>query len=141
MYLKTTQCCAIQEIDGLSYHANAKEAMLSFCKQNFVDGVKYNGTRSYNNALYSFYLFTAALLRDAKPYGSEFAEFIKENNLGEVWASPKRVNEAFHPDHSNQVWVWMPNPEKLCEWWMANKPAEKPTFKSKAVKIGEVPIG
>lgn len=125
MYLRTTECCAIQEIDGLKGHADAKEAMLAFCKQNFGTGVLFKSQAAYSNSVYSFYLFSASLESGQKPYGKEFEEFIKENELGTVWASPKRVNHAFHPDHSNQVWVWMPDVTKLKAWWEKNKPIKK----------------
>lgn len=136
MNLYKTQCCAIQEIGGLSYHADAEDAMIAFCKQVFVGKVKFGTANARSGTIYSFYLFTAAVGEHYRvSYGSNFEEFIKENGLGKVWASPKIKNLAFHSDHSNQVWIWMPDYKALKEWWEAKLEANKPKAKAKAKKV------
>lgn len=131
MNLQDTNCCAIQEITCLSSHgADGAAALRSFCVKVFkeVSPVRYRGVVASPGTLYSFYFFTAAM--DSKhgvdpyygtPYGTAFANAIREHKVGEVWESPKRKNSAFHSDHSNQVWVWMPDAQALKAWWLKNK--------------------
>ena len=117
MQMVKTQSCALQEIAGLSSHDSAELAMREFCKQNFSAPVKYGGVIASRDSLYSFYLFTASLAGYCLPYGTNFAKFIRDHKLGEVWESPKITNLAFHSDHKNQVWVWMPDVKALRKWW------------------------
>ena len=122
MNMYKTNCCAIQEIGGLSYHYTAAEAMMAFCKANLDTDVKYGANNAAYNTLYSFYLFTAGVYGEARRnYGKNFANFIKEHKLGTVWASRIVKNRAFHPEHSNQVWIWTPDTAALREWWRNNK--------------------
>jgi hypothetical protein len=126
-----SQCCAIQELSGLSsFASNPKGAMKEFCRMAIAKPCNFHGTTSRGASLYSFYLFTAAIetpapgLKEGRKYpkyGQNFAAFIKSNGLGDVWESPLRVNEAFHSDHSNQVYIWMPDHQAVFEWWERNK--------------------
>lgn len=113
--------------------------MTTFCTFVFdkTTRVKFRTCPGKENELYSFYLFTAAVETPStpkilprnnyyyppvyRPYGSDFAEFIRTNKLGEVIESPKVVNKAFHSNHSNQVWVWTPNRDALKQWWDKEK--------------------
>ncbi len=128
MEIVTTRCCAIMEIDKLSRHTTPEEAMAEFCKLTIVTQPLFGTARNIPVAgsQYAFYLFTAACDKNGeslykgvgyRAYGKEFAEFIKENGLGKVWASPPKHNEVFHPDHHNQVWVWDVDNEALKAWW------------------------
>lgn len=125
MRMKGTACCAIQEIDGLSDQGSAKQSMMAFCKLNLTSGVRFGGAPGDHGTIYSFYLFTAALggYAGKSKYGENFEKLIRANKLGEVWASPKRVNLAFHDDHQNQVWIWMPDVVALRKWWEREKVA------------------
>jgi hypothetical protein len=104
--------------------------MKEFCRMAIAKPCNFHGTFSDSGSLYSFYLFTAALetqddsvkhSRKYPKYGQKFAAFIKDNGLGDVWESPARVNQAFHSDHSNQVYIWMPNHNAVFEWWERNR--------------------
>lgn len=129
MNFKDTGCCAIQEITGLSTHLKAEDAMVAFCKANINGGrPKFGSFSAAPDSVYSFYLFTAAVWHSKtkldqynvqyyRPYGAEFAKFIEDNDLGKVVASSIEVNQAFHKDHSNQVWIWTPNKANLKKWW------------------------
>ena len=121
MYLKDTECCAIQEIAGLGDHNSAHDAMISFCHQSLPKPPRFCGLEAKRNTVYSFYLFTAACDDGSSPYGDDFADLILQEGLGEVIASGKVVNRAFHADHSNQVWIWTPNVEALRAWWELHK--------------------
>lgn len=140
MNFNKTGCCAIQEIVQLSGHIDPLTAMESFCKQNFAAPPRFGGAIARNDALYSFYLFTAALGGYNRAYGEQFATFIEEHKLGEVWASPAIRNNAFHEDHANQVWIWMPDVKHLRVWWNAHikaaaTPPPKPTPKPRVKKV------
>lgn len=137
MTLHDTHCCGVQEIHNLSLDPSAEASMVSFCKQNLgTKRVKFQGDPAFAGTIYSFYIFTAAVYdthhipyndyRMYQPYGKEFAEFIRKNKLGNVIEAPALTNDAFHPDHKNQVWVWMPNLENLRAWWEAYQ-EEHPT--------------
>ena len=81
------------------------------------------------------------------PYGKNFYNFILENKLGEVWESPLRPNKAWHPDHENQVYVWMPDHAAILAWWAVNDPDKTKVIAATTVKrtrkrkVVEVPIG
>jgi hypothetical protein len=125
VYLKKTECCAIQEIGGLNSHISAEDAMLAFCSQSLTKPMRFGGTIGQKDTLYSFYLFTAGVSQYyGNDYGSKFCSFIQEHGLGEVWASPQLVNAAFHKERKNQVWVWMPNLTAVKEWWLKKKHIE-----------------
>lgn len=117
MYLSKTACCAIQEISGLSETKTGEEAMVLFCQISIQKPVKFGVFTANKDALYSFYMFTAAVGREYPEYGHGFAEFLKKHALGDVWESPALTNKAFHRDHANQVWIWMPNNEAVRSWW------------------------
>lgn len=121
--------CAVQDIDDLRRHASAEDAMVDFCRQNFVStGVKFGGGRGKRGTLYSFYIFSCPV-GDHYPYnlkyGQDFAKFIKANKLGTLWQSRKRKNEAFHNDHCNIIWVWSPNTKRVWDWWQKYKAEHK----------------
>lgn len=118
MELQHTKTCGVQEIVGLSYHPTAKDAMFTFCKMSLRKKPKYHGYEfDSEGTLYCFYLFTAALTKYSKPYGEEFAAYIVDHKLGEVVSPDPVLNEAFHPDHKNQAWLWAPDVKALEEWY------------------------
>lgn len=126
MNLAITQCCAFVEITNLSSDENATESMLKLCKMSFNVQQRFHNTQARANSLYSFYVFTAAVTHSGQPhgwqsanrlYGTDFMNFIKEHNLGEVWESPIVKNVAFHSGNSNKIWVWMPDAKALRAWY------------------------
>lgn len=130
MILTKTSCCAIQDIDRLCSHATPKEAMIAFCQQAILQPPKFGGSNGRKDQISSFYLFTAAVYPSRylgyggcyRAYGKAFYAFILDNNLGDVWESPSRPNNAWHPDHENQVYVWMPDHAAILAWWAVNDP-------------------
>lgn len=143
MGFRSTNCCAMQEIVSLNSHKDdGVGALKAFCKSVFGngDGVKYHSQLARPSTMYSFYIFTAAVTTPKEEqtkdsakeyfggygsggtnYGRAFYEAIKKANVGECWMSPGRINKGFHPDHSNHVWVFMPDRDKLKVWWGLNK--------------------
>lgn len=134
-------CCAIEEIGGLKTHLTAEEAMVAFCKEQILKPVKFGTSPGRVDAIYSFYIFTAAVGDGySKKYGHNFAAFIRENSLGSVWESDFIMNNAFHPDHGNQVWVWTPDHEALKAWWSAYEEEQKKKQKVKPVATCIPPV-
>lgn len=120
-----TRTCAMQEIHNLQYfEGKPREAMINFCRSNLGRPVVWKIVDPSGNdkgragALFSFYFFSGPTNRR---YGSQFAEFIKENELGKLIESPALTNHAYHPDHANQIWIWMPDVTALNRWWKANQ--------------------
>lgn len=129
MNMHKSQCCAITEIGSLSLHKNdPKGAMVSFCKQNIAQPPRYGTSTANTDSLISFYMFTAACSGKVASdhYGSQFYKFIVDNKLGQVWESPALVNKAFHPDHANQIYIWMPDKKAVEKWWAAYQESIKP---------------
>lgn len=127
---RATGCCGIQELTSLSTHTLPEEAMKAFCVQMLgtVRKVQYadrvlGDFNNRPNHLYSFYLFTAAVYEPGKgnhrPYGENFAAFIKAHRLGDISTLPARTNFAFHPDHKIQAWLWKPRLAGLKAWYKA----------------------
>lgn len=134
MEISTTKCCAIMEIHNLGSHATPEAAMVEFCKLTIVSQPVFGTARNVplTGSMYAFYLFTAACNSSGGPlrgytraYGKEFSEFIKEKELGKIWASPVKRNEVFHTDHCNQVWVWDVDNTALRAWWTAYQKGKK----------------
>lgn len=124
MTLKDTGTCSFQEIAELRGHTTAEHAMETFCRLNIGKKPMFKGVEMcITGSLYAFYIFSFPVKHDGSPLhasgnrGKEFADFIKKHKLGNVWESPVRLNEVFHPEHSNQLWVWMPDKPVLIAWW------------------------
>lgn len=138
MEIENTQCCAVSEISDLSYHDNAKDAMLAFCGEHVSNYGDYyydeRPPRSNSILPSAFYIFTgvvkykggeAAAHRHHYNYGKAFKAFILKNKLGAVTESQARPNRVNHPNHVVQVWVWSPNKIALNRWWKRNRPKEE----------------
>lgn len=152
MDLVSTASCGVKEIDGLSSIDSAIEAMREFCEIVFAKPNNFflsNFVKEPEPLMYCYYLFTAAvydqkaftnkvtgkLSRLYSPYGDEFAAFITENKLGQLFGGEAIHNKSFHPDHSNKAWLWAPDREALKAWW---KKDQEDRAKEKA-KVESVP--
>ena len=117
--------CAVSSISNLGNHKNAKEAMISFCSQELP-------MSSYSRVfpkLTSNYVFCAGPevavgkkgsshhSKEWVRYGSEFAEFIVENDLGKIATPGPILNFKHHRETTCQVWVWQPDQEAMEKWW------------------------
>jgi len=123
-----SQSCAIQEIHKVkSFQDDPKGAMISFCKSNLGRPVVWKvvdpsgNDKGANGALYSFYYFSSAIYKSKVSYGEQFADFILKNKLGKLVTTPALTNLAYHPDHANQIWIWMPDVPALNAWWKENQ--------------------
>lgn len=137
-----TNCCAIQEIGDLRYYIRCpRNAMVDFCKENVLKRVRYRLANGNQGTIYSYYLFTARVDDPKTPtYGTQFAQFIEENDLGKVWASPILKNTAFHEGNWNQVWIWTPNHKNILKWWSEQEESKPVKVVAKSgVKAGPRP--
>lgn len=127
---RNTGCCAVQEIEGLSWKRGQKpeEAL----REIFKAQVRYGNEYSIS----SFYTFTGVVgykYLDDGPYldrqeyrectedldveyGARLAAFIVKNKLGSVVTTKPEWNRVNHPDHKVQVWVWRPDAIRLLAW-------------------------
>ncbi len=126
--------CAVSAISELGDLKNAKEAMKIFCRHEL-------GSKDDFGSVYSklacFYVFSAGPEVPAgQPgsshhskawvrYGTEFAEFIEENELGEIATTGQKKNLKHHPSTTAQVWIWSPDQKALEKWWTAAQDKEK----------------
>jgi hypothetical protein len=126
------QSCAIQEIHRLKdFKDDPKGAMVSFCRSNLGRPVVWKvvdptgNDKGANGALFSFYFFSSSIYKGRSSYGEQFASFIVDNRLGNLVTTPALLNKAYHPDHANQIWIWMPDLPALNKWWKENQPKRK----------------
>lgn len=151
MQFASTNCCGIQEIICLSDSVSPDEAMQSFCSKTLgtTRAVLYKGMKGRHNTIYSFYMFTAALPGPRtpkddytnhyyRPYGDDFAKFIKLHKLGKVTTLPAKVNEAFHPDHQVKAWIWSPNKDSLAKWWQERQLVMKAEKEAKSLTVAAI---
>ena len=125
MTIEHTQTCGVQEICGLSGHT-PRASIAAFCRLELGRKPKYHGNEwNAPNKIFCFYLFTANLGEYSGNYGPYFAAYIKKNKLGHVAATPATQNEAFHPEHKNQAWLWTPDVKALEAWWKEHKPVKE----------------
>lgn len=118
------RCCAIMEIDGLSYCSDLKrkpqphEVIVEFCRNNFGCGYYIPLGSNYSVPDERFHCAFVIFSQAGKgaSYGTDFAKFIETNNFGTVTASNSLVN----PNSGNPVtvFVWELNQDALKDWWM-----------------------
>lgn len=134
MILGQTACCAINEIEGLSDHDDAHDAMMAFC-----DELSGNGSYEKNDYLDldgdliipGMVTFTAVVgytdgTKEKPSYGPNFAAYIKKHKLGRVSMSPLTINRINHPTHKIRLWAWAPSVKSLLKWWKKYGPEPEP---------------
>jgi hypothetical protein len=131
--------CALSVIDRLGSHENATDAMLAFC----VSELSKIPNRWESSAkkkrdfrlLTNFYVFSAGPEEDRLPgwerYGSSFAMFIIQNDLGNLATTGPKINEKYHPKTTAQSWIWSPDQKRMEHWYTVNKPKEAQTNDAK----------
>jgi hypothetical protein len=106
--VNATECCGMAELSGISNFKGGED----FIKALLLDGG--DTLDDLNNA--PLVVMTAVTKLGAKPrkavtYGPAIATYLTENGLGEVVASPLRVN----PNSKNTLvaYLWTPNYKAL----------------------------
>ncbi len=113
MYLADTQTCGVKEITGL-LGGNTITHLNEFCQKHFGKSPVFKGCDYHNkDTVYCFYLFT----QGAGNYSGKFADYIEANGLGKVVRTARVKNDAFHPEHSNQAFLWSPSVPNLQKWY------------------------
>jgi hypothetical protein len=140
MTLHSMKQCAMQEIHGLQNHDSAEEAMKVFCRLAVGTGPGPGFTHMNTKYIYSFYIFSQPIHPTDKtsqlyrPYGPKFAKFITDNGLGKVMETDEVKNWAFHEQHSNKFWIWIPDQDAVMKWWKDKKPKE--TYVAPPLPVG-----
>jgi hypothetical protein len=139
--------CAVTAIVSLSRHTDAVDAMKTFCGRELG---RLDGFIAKYAKLAAYYVFTAG--PEVKPgeqgsshwsvagwtkYGTEFAQFIRDNNLGEIVTVGPKYNMKHHPTTTAQVWLWNPDQNAMEAWWstMQGKTPEVPAPVKQAVAV------
>lgn len=125
--------CAGAGISDLGSHTDALDAMLNFCNQELGLG---------KCLLAPFYVFIAGPEKSGSghskrwvKYGTEFAAYIAENNLGVVVSPGAKLNLKYHADTTCQTWVWSPDQKAMEAWYQEHK-VKKDGFLKDAPKTG-----
>jgi len=130
--------CAIMGIKDLALnHTNANAAMVTFCclQLGTINKFRPNLEVGKMGKLANFYVFSCGpeVPHDHPngshhskahwlKYGTEFAQFILDNKLGELVTLGPKFNMKQHPRTTAQIWVWSPDQTALEQWWVANIP-------------------
>jgi hypothetical protein len=142
MEFRETSCCAVTDIHNLRHYENPHEAMLKFCRM--VGWGRENPYCHTPRILSGFYMFTGVVqyedyTKKIDPtYGPDFAQFIRDHNLGPLTETEPFSNRRIHPTHILKVWVWHPDQEKMEAWWAENREDKKELVKEKSE---ELPFG
>lgn len=147
MNISSSPCCAVGDADGLSEHDSPRDAFLALCTSVMVKN-RFDKNKPFNNTLYPIVVFTGVEKYTGKGYepyrngedqpyrydsygdvdytgikvgyASEFAEWLRKNNFGEVIEGPTVENKPNHPGHHVQVFIWVPNRDAMTEWYISN---------------------
>lgn len=137
MYMHRLECCGVLEIDGLSDHKNAKDAMMEAvaCAEELPKGYSYREHSLYYGDFdqsegcghYGIIMFSAA---SRSTYGDNFRRFIAEHSLGTVIHTPWVLNK--NSGNDIKVYLWEVDHKALIKWglenqvWVAKAEPEKP---------------
>lgn len=123
--------CAVASIADLGSHKNALDAMTTFCRSQL--GVRDGSFIMNYSKVVNTYIFCAGPeepghghSKNWVKYGTEFAEFIRTNDLGSIVTTGAAKNLKHHPDTTCQTWAWSPDQKKLEAWWTAELEKSKP---------------
>ena len=129
LYIQTSvaSSCAISSLSGIGEFSNPVDILRSFCQTELGRVTRFNAGYKH---LAAFYVFSAGPeVRSTDPggthhskdhwprYGTEFAQYLVENRLGEVSTLPPKLNLRHHNTSTAQVWLWSPDQTELQNWW------------------------
>jgi hypothetical protein len=128
MEVKATGCCGVMELKDISTIQDARDVVIAA-----LDG----GLPKRGNYKKPYIMFTGVINRDdggmdhasdrRDNYGQKLCDFIREQGLGEVIDTiPPKKNWT---GNIIQVWMWMPDWEKVWSWADANIPKPEPVMK------------
>lgn len=112
--LHATHCCALGEIDNLSASETPKaafDAILVYLFGNEKPFVIFSGVVKIGADKKITSMFHPTPREDN--YGQAFADWIVENDLGTVMASPEAVNPS--GGNTVRIWTWTVNHTKVSE--------------------------
>lgn len=137
--------CAVSSISNVGSCENAVDVMRQFCLHELGGKTEF---RDGYNKLVCFYVFCAGPevpsgqkgsshhSKDHWPkYGTEFAQFIVDNGLGEVQTLGPKRNLKHHAATTAQVWIWSPNQKAVETWWNDYQKVNKAPPRPKTPKV------
>lgn len=114
MNANSMRCCGVKELTELSGTRDPAAALMTML--NYLGRHEYGGpgSRTILHFPAAHIIFTG-VTKTRSNYGERFANFIRENNLGEVIESVVKRN----PNSGNplKVWVWSIHRNNLEAWW------------------------
>ena len=121
--------CTTAGIASLGSCKDSLHAMLTFCRKELIPDSRYH--RKSDPAyikLAPFYVFTCGPeekghghSKEWVKYGTEFAAYIKDNDLGEIVTCGPKLNAKYHPRTTCQTWLWSPDQKAVEAWWEVHK--------------------
>lgn len=120
LYTKPEKALAVFCQQGLG----AESIINEWTRQNPLLGPKSKTVQYHSGRtnLYALYVFSGPLGYDSNnaenpDYAPKFAAFLKAHKLGEVIASPVVQNDLVHAGRKGQVFMWVPDEDRLKAWW------------------------
>lgn len=145
MEIATYVCsaCTTASIASLGFEKDAKSAMKTFCTKVLMPAPNRYASGSEKKWGYSqieaFYIYTAGPEESGHghskvwvKYGTEFTQYIIDNELGPVMSPGPIINYKYHSDTTCQTWLWRPDRDALIKWWEKNMDLEEMEAKLKA---------
>lgn len=107
-HLERTNCCGIDEMDGLD--VNPEATIREYCQERF------DGFYPEDNETQAFVFFSDTVHSSHK--GEDLAKFITKKKLGKIIKTERKRN----PNSGNmlQMWVWTPHVTHLRAWHNKN---------------------
>jgi len=132
MHIEQFVCgsCAVGSLEGIGEHKNPEDVLRNFCYNQLGIRTKYRKTYS---TLTCFYVFCAGpeVKSNEKggshhsknhwpKYGTELAQYITDNELGDIVTIGPKKNLKHHKTTTAQAWIWSPDQKALERWWDVN---------------------
>ena len=119
--------CAVSSIANVGSCKSPVQVLTEFCKNEL--GTLDSFRKEYGK-LACFYVFCAGPeVRSDEPggtghsknhwprYGTETAQYIMDNGLGEVVTVGPKKNLKHHSTSTAQTWLWSPDQKAMERWW------------------------
>lgn len=122
-------------LSGFHGPTSGFDVMVEFSKKHLSN----TGTGWSNPSLmYSHYVFSGPCgTQGYTSYAQRFAEYLKQEKLGEVIHGEPVENKKYHPGRKGQVFIWIPDQKACTAWWKLNNPETKAKAAAETVIAAE----
>jgi hypothetical protein len=120
--LNVTQNCNVTYLNYMaSYEGKPRQAMLSVFTKRFPAGGYPNyGFQESATAFFKptcgYFIFALGSEHAGKKYPWQFADYIKQHQLGPVFEMPPAPN-PLHAMKEGVLFVWIPDYDAIHQWW------------------------